>query len=223
MKKILGIFVKEPIPGRVKTRLSPPLKPEQAAALYRTALHETVERILKTDYEVVLFFAGQEDYFEKAFPQLTRVRQSDGDLGVRMTAALDRLHQSGPAVAALIGSDSPDLPLAQLETAFTALAGNDVVTIPARDGGYVLIGSRRPVPEVFQAIDWSTDKVLTQTRHRAVIAGLCYSEVGGWDDVDDIASLQRLLVRSPESETAAHVRKHLHDIVVADGNSALRR
>jgi glycosyltransferase A (GT-A) superfamily protein (DUF2064 family) len=126
-----------------------------------------------------------------------------------MVAALEFLHRRQPAAAALIGSDSPDLPLAQIEAAFCALAQSDVVTIPASDGGYVLIGSRRPSPDVFRNIDWSTQRVLSQTRQRAVAADLKYSEQGGWEDVDDIASLQRLLVRSPESATTAYVRRHL--------------
>jgi hypothetical protein len=213
MKLCLGIFVKEPIPGRVKTRLTPPLTPDQATELYRVALHETVERVQGAAYNVVLFYSGDEEYFEKAFPQLPRICQSDGDLGDRMTAALDRLHSLQPAAAALIGSDSPDLPFVQIEAAFSALGESDVVTIPASDGGYVLIGNRRPYPQVFQNIDWSTDKVLLQTCQRAVAADLKYSEQGGWEDVDDIVSLRRLLVRSPDSTTADYVRRHLGSVV----------
>ncbi len=209
----LGILVKEPVPGKVKTRLTPELTSEQAAELYRTALHETVERLQGGVYEVVLFYSGREEYFAKAFPQLLRIRQSDGDLGRRLAAALARLHDNRPAAAALIGSDSPDLPLAQIDGAFSALAENDVVTVPASDGGYVLIGSRRHQPQIFRNIDWSTDKVLAQTRARAAAAGLVYAEQGGWDDVDDLASLQRLLLRSPDSATAGHVQKYLGHLV----------
>jgi rSAM/selenodomain-associated transferase 1 len=209
MKLSLGIFVKEPVPGQVKTRLVPALSPEQASELYRTALHETIERVQNTDYAVTLFYAGREEYFAKTFPQLPRICQSDGDLGVRMVAALDRLHRNRPAAAALIGSDSPDLPVAQIDAAFAALNENDIVTIPAFDGGYVLIGSRQSFPQVFQDIDWSTEKVLAQTRQRALEAGLSYSEQGGWEDVDDLAGLQRLLLRSPDSATAAYARNYL--------------
>ncbi len=213
MKLCLGVFVKEPIPGRVKTRLTPPLTFGQAAELYRVALHETIERVQGADYDIILFYSGGEKYFKKAFPHLRRICQSDGDLGERMTAALDQLHSLQPAAAALIGSDSPDLPFVQIEAAFSALGENDVVTIPASDGGYVLIGSRYSFPQVFHNIDWSTDKVLIQTRQRAVAADLKYSEQGGWEDVDDIVSLRRLLNRSPESATAKYVRRHLGSVV----------
>ena len=218
MKLCLGIFVKEPVPGQVKTRLSPPLTSEQAAELYRVALHETIERLQDTDYDVVLFYAGREEYFEEAFPQLPRVQQTEGDLGVRMAAAFDRLHRDQSTFAALLGSDSPDLPLVQIDEAIVALHESDVVTIPASDGGYVLIGSRQHYPQIFRDIDWSTEKVLAQTRQRAVAAGLNYNERGGWEDVDDIASLQRLLIRSPDSATAGHVRQHLRGII-DEGNN----
>ena len=213
MKRYLGVFVKEPIPGQVKTRLTPALTSEQAAELYRAALHETVERVQASAYEVVLFYSGREAYFAKTFPQLPRIRQSDGDLGTRMAAALARLHHDRPAAAALIGSDSPDLPMAQIDAAFSSLDASDVVTVPASDGGYVLVGSSSHQPQIFRDIDWSTAKVLSQTRQRAAAAGLVYSEQGGWDDIDDLASLQRLLVRSPDSATAEHVHKHLGSLL----------
>lgn len=213
MKLCLGIFVKEPVPGQVKTRLSPPLTSEQAAELYRVALHETVERLQDAEYDVVLFYAGREEYFAEAFPQLPRVQQTEGTLGVRMAAALDLLLRNQPTFAALLGSDSPDLPLAQIDEAMAALHESDVVTIPASDGGYVLIGSRQHYPQLFRDIDWSTDKVLAQTRQRVEAAGIIYSEHGGWEDVDDIASLQRLLARSPDSATAHYVRRYLADVV----------
>ncbi len=214
MKKILGVFVKEPVPGRVKTRLTPALTAEQAAALYRAALHETIERLQGADYAVVLFYTGREKYFTQAFSQLPRVRQSDGDLGARLTAASDWLHRTGSVAAALIGSDSPDLPLAQIDAAFAALSAREVVAIPASDGGYVLIGSSRHLPQLFRDIDWSTEKVLAQTRQRAAAAGISYCEQGGWEDVDDIASLQRLLVRSPDSATAAYARQNLGELLI---------
>jgi len=209
MKLSLGILVKEPIPGQVKTRLTPPLTADQAAELYRVALHETVERVQTADYDVVLFCSGGQIYFEKNFPKLLSIPQCEGDLGARMTAALARLHKSRPAAAALIGSDSPDLPLALIDAAFCTLKENDVVTIPASDGGYVLIGSCLLHPELFQNIDWSTDQVLTQTRQRAAAAGLVYTEYGQWEDIDDLASLQRLLERSPDSKTARYARQQL--------------
>lgn len=219
MKHQLGIFVKEPVAGKVKTRLTPPLSSDQAAELYRVALHETVERMQAASCTLVLFYAGDEEYFRRAFPSLQRIRQSEGDLGCRMTAAFNWMFGNRAVASALIGSDSPDLPLTQIDAAFAALKQNDVVTIPASDGGYILIGSRHSHPGIFRGIDWSTEKVLSQTRRQARAHGLDFAELGEWEDVDDIISLQRLLLRSPDSATAAHARHHLGGLIGVQSES----
>jgi hypothetical protein len=197
----LGIFAKEPLPGKVKTRLTPPLSAAQAANLYQVSLEETVATMVEGAFKPVIFYAGNRDYFRNAFPGVPLVPQGEGDLGVRMSRALGALLVEGDG-AALIGSDSPDLPLILVEDALSALSRVEVVTIPARDGGYVLIGERRHHPELFRQIPWSTAAVLSETRARAQACGLVYREVGEWEDIDDRSSLERLLLRSPGSATA---------------------
>jgi rSAM/selenodomain-associated transferase 1 len=208
-EQLLGIFVKEPLVGKVKTRLCPPLQPAEATELYEVALRETVERFTAGTVPVVLFYAGSAEYFQKNFPDLPLWPQTDGDLGQRMTEALSLLLTAGCQAAGLIGSDSPDLPVEQVDAAFSALAGHDVVTVPADDGGYVMIGSSRFCPEVFQGIDWSTGAVSAQTRQRAEQNSISFCEVGGWTDIDDHASLLALLKRTPTSATAHFVREKL--------------
>ncbi len=208
-QRLLGIFVKEPIAGKVKTRLCPPLQPEESAELYRIAMQESIGRFVAGPVPVVLFYAGSEDYFREAFPAVPLWPQHPGDLGQRMDEALRLLLETGCRAAALIGSDSPDLPVEQVADAFDALAERDAVTIPAGDGGYVLVGTSRPCPEIFADIPWSTGEVLTLTRQRAAQASIDYYEVGGWDDIDDLASLQALLKRSPGSLTACFVKEKL--------------
>ncbi len=208
-QRLLGIFVKEPVAGKVKTRLCPPLQPEESAGLYQVALQETVERFVNGPIPVVLFYAGAERFFRETFPGIPLWPQHSGDLGQRMNEALALLLETGCRAAALIGSDSPDLPVDQVEKAYSALADHDVVTIPAGDGGYVLIGAARRCPGIFADIPWSTDEVLPLTRQRAVQAAIHYCEVGGWEDIDDQASLQALVERSPASATARHVRENL--------------
>lgn len=198
----LGIFAKEPRAGRVKTRLVPPLSAEEAMRLYRVALAETVARFGSVVGRTVLYFDGGEDYFLRSFPWLERRAQADGDLGVRMERALAQLLADGCTAAALIGSDSPDLPLEQVTAGFAALSGAEAVTIPASDGGYVFIGIRRPLPELFTDIPWSSPEVLARTREAARQAGIAYLECGGWEDLDDVAALTRLCRRAPQSATA---------------------
>lgn len=207
--RLVGIFVKEPIPGRVKTRLCPPLEPGEAARLYEVAMHESVARLVDAGLPSVIFYSGNEAYFRHTFPNLPRLPQSTGDLGERMHQALATLLATGCEAAALIGSDSPDLPLEQVEAALAVLVENDAVTIPAEDGGYVLIGASRPLPELFRNVPWSTSGVLDATRRKVEANGLCYREIGGWQDLDDLDTLRALVTRAPKSATGRHILKHL--------------
>ena len=209
MRAVLGIFAKEPVAGRVKTRLCPPLSAAEAAGLYRVCLEETVATMGGAGFDLVLFFDGNADYFRLAFPGLKRIPQGEGDLGERMERALRTLLAGGFGTAALIGSDTPDLPVTLVEGAFAALRQADVVVAPAGDGGYVLVGERRHVPELFHDIPWSTDGVLAMTRQRAVDLEVDYREVSGWEDVDDLPSLRQLVERSPGSRTAQYLRTRL--------------
>ena len=201
MSDVLGIFAKEPVAGRVKTRLCPPFSPAQATRLYRAFLQETVTAMQAAPFDLVLFYCGDGSFFRSAFPGLTLVPQGDGPLGVRMSRALGHLlAEGGPA--ALIGSDIPDLPPSLVHEAFRALRRADFVTTPSADGGYVLVGERCHRPQMFEDIPWSSEKVLAATRRRAAEQGLAYAETGGWEDVDDLPSLMRLMARSPDSATA---------------------
>jgi len=210
---LLGIMVKEPLAGQVKTRLCPPLSPDEAARLYAIAMQETVQRFATGPVPVVLFYAGAASYFEERFPGVPLCPQGSGDLGGRLNGAMTQLLGTGCRAAVIIGSDSPDLPQTQVDAALTALAGNDAVTIPAGDGGYVLIGCSRACPALFEAIDWSTAQVLTQTRQQAEQNGIGYVEIGAWHDIDDIGALRALLRRSPETATARFARQELAHLI----------
>ena len=205
----LGIFAKEPRPGQVKTRFCPPLTPEEAAHLYRTSLLETLERMGHGTFAPTLFHANASDWFAAHCPALPLLPQGEGDLGRRLERGLAYLLKQGAPTAAVIGSDSPDLPAEQVEAAFALLNEADVVTIPAADGGYVLIGARRPYPELFRDMPWSTPELLAATRYRAQTLGLDYRELPPWEDLDDLAALRRLIERSPHSSTARHALAHL--------------
>lgn len=206
----LGVFAKQPIPGQVKTRLTPPLSSSEAAELYEVALAETLARCQAAGLAPVLFYAGDRSYFVKTFAGVELAPQASGDLGCRLHDAMSRLlGNSACRGAALIGSDSPDLPIAVLQEAFTALQSCDCVIAPAGDGGYVLIAMRRLCGELFEGIPWSSSDVLATTRRKAQHGGLSYREVSGWEDVDDLHSLHRLLKRSPDSRTARFAARRL--------------
>lgn len=191
----LGIFAKEPQPGRVKTRLCPPLTFAEAAEVHHLSLEQTVTTL--APLHPVIFYSGDSAYFQENFPGIPLLPQSDGDLGERMAQAFRALHARAGERALLVGSDAPDLPLQLIIDAYTALASAAVVTIPAADGGYVLIGERDHHPPLFCEVPWSTAAVLEQTRAICVAQQLPYAEIGSWEDVDDAAALLRLTQRAP--------------------------
>lgn len=191
----LGIFAKEPQPGSVKTRLCPPLSFSEAAQVHHLSLEQTVTTL--APLQPVIFYSGDRAYFQENFPGTPLLPQGDGDLGARMTQALCTLHARSGERALLVGSDTPDLPRQLIIDAYTALTSAAVVTIPARDGGYVLIGERGHHPPLFQGVAWSTPTVLAQTRAICVAQQLSYAEIGQWEDVDDAAALLRLSKRAP--------------------------
>ena len=214
--RVLGLFAKEPVPGQVKTRLTPPLSTVQAATLYQTALIETVETMRGGDFELVICYTGNPDYFRQAFPGVKLYEQQGDDLGKRMENALNTFFQQGYQQAMLIGSDSPDLPPALVKQAYAALDRHPLVLVPAYDGGYVLIGESFHSPQLFENIPWSSDEVISLTRKRAEQSGIDYFLLSGWDDLDDLDALQRFLRRSPQSKTA----EYLCGLSVAEGLTA---
>jgi rSAM/selenodomain-associated transferase 1 len=206
---VLGVFAKQPRAGQVKTRLTPPLQPKAAAGLYRIALTETVTRLSAAPARLVLCCAGRRGWFDKAFPDVPLLPQGRGDLGLRLARVTAALFATGGGPVALAGSDSPDLPLALIDAAFAALATADAAAIPCMDGGFALLTLRRPVPELFTGIAWSTPTTLAALRARATALGLRFTTVGRWDDLDDLDALHRLLQRTPECATAQYARAHL--------------
>ncbi|HKL25022.1 MAG TPA: TIGR04282 family arsenosugar biosynthesis glycosyltransferase [Desulfuromonadales bacterium] len=206
---VLAVFAKQPLAGKVKTRLCPPLSETEAARLYQVSLAETISTLWECPLRMVLFYAGERAWFEQAFPEVLLVPQTKGGLGVRLQAAADQLFAAGSGPVLFIGSDSPDLPCALVTTTVDRLQQFDVVTVPCLDGGYALVGMNRPCPEIFEDIPWSTAEVLATTRRQAERAGLAYHELDPWDDLDDLASLRRLAERSPVSATARYVQARL--------------
>ena len=197
----LLIFAKAPVPGRVKTRLAGRLGARGAARCYRQLLRRTlalaraarlcpVELWCAPDARHGFFAACRREYGVRLR------RQCAGDLGKRMSHAFERV-STGSGYAVLIGGDCASVGPAELRAAFGQLAaGRDAVLGPAADGGYVLLGLRRPCPSLFRGIAWSTPAVLAATRRRLHRAGLDWIELpAGWD-VDTPADLQRL--RQPE-------------------------
>jgi uncharacterized protein len=219
----IGVMAKSPRPGYSKTRLCPPLRPEQAAVLSAAFLRDTTTNIGRAARSAPI--AGYAAYApsgaEKALvPHLaqgTACVLADGSisapLGVEgfgrcLLHAIQRMFEAGHAAACVLSSDTPTLPTEFLVTAATALlVGDDrrVVLGACDDGGYYLLGMRLPHARLFADIAWSTSSVAATTRTRAGELGLDLVELPPWYDIDDAAALERL-ARESEGYDAVSTR-----------------
>lgn len=196
-RDVLVVFARCPEPGRVKTRLARTVGDEAAAALYAAFVTDLQARFAAAPLAVRWAVAPPAAGFAARFaiPDGQTFAQQGGDLGARMHAAFAHVRDAGFARCVLVGSDTPQLALATVERAFTALDDADLVVGPARDGGYYLIAARRPL-DVFDGIAWGTGDVLAATRARAAELHLTVAlldEDFDVDDADDLACLEQLL------------------------------
>jgi rSAM/selenodomain-associated transferase 1 len=158
-----------------------------------------------------VFYAGgsPEQLTTLAPKHAALVAQVEGTLGDRLAAAFGHLLESdGPAV--VIGTDSPDIPVQYIKRAFTKLKHKDVVLGPAADGGYYLIGMRKPDPRVFENIRWGESTVFADTLTAIENADLSLATLPIWYDVDDEASLATL--KSMAQARRLERRDRLHAI-----------
>jgi rSAM/selenodomain-associated transferase 1 len=197
----IGIFCKTPAAGFSKTRLSPPLRPEDCAVLsacFVRDLAATIDGVAREGAVVpyaVYTPLGSEQQLRTLLPASFRLRaQCDGAFGARLLHAAADLLRAGHAGAILVNADSPTLPASILRAAVSALrCGEDVVVLsPAFDGGYTLIGLSQPHPRLFADIPWSTSQVHRLTVDRAAEIGVPVVAVPGWYDIDDSRTLRLL-------------------------------
>ena len=192
----LLVIAKRPTPGQTKTRLTPPLTAEQAAALYECFLVDTldlVRRVPKMDPLIAYLPSEARAYFAGLAPDFGLVLQGGAGLGERLDNALTGCLNRGYERVVIMNSDGPTLPAAYLERAFEALCdGADVILGPSADGGYYLIGVRQPVPRLLRGVRMSTPTVLADTLALAAVDGLRAELLPAWYDVDEAADLARL-------------------------------
>jgi len=189
-RRVVLVFARAPVPGRVKTRLVPALGAAGAARVHRALVRRTLAAAAAVRGACVELWCdgGPPHPFlrREAACVGARVRvQPPGDLGARMAHALRRALARGRGPAVLVGTDCPELDAGHLEAAFRALErGRDAVLGPALDGGYVLIGLRRPCGALFHGIRWGTGEVLAETRRAAAAAGVRVRELAPRADLD---------------------------------------
>jgi len=240
----LAVMTKAPQAGRVKTRLVPPLAPEEAAELNRCFLRDTATAIssacsrrpegdankMQTEYAsashseaataacgiAVYTPIGAESAYIDILPvDFSLLPQRGDEFGERLCFAVEDLFKCRFESVCLIDSDSPTVPAENFERAVELLSTRKdrVVLGPSDDGGYYLIGVKKPHRQLFEQIQWSTERVLNQTIERATETGLEVKLLPFGYDVDDDASLHRLcnelLADTTSADLAPHTRKYL--------------
>jgi rSAM/selenodomain-associated transferase 1 len=203
--KGLIVFAREPLPGKVKTRLAAAIGNRAAADLYETMLQDVLKSVRElSDVDVVVYW----DCEEESLPLLAGKyrcrsrRQIPGDLGRRMQSAFEEMFADGCELCCIIGSDAPDLPLPYILEAFRLLESPqpaDVVLGPSRDGGYYLLGLRHVRPQLFTGIPWSSAFVLERSLAAARNSGLPVSLLPVWQDIDTFEDLQAFQQRKREA------------------------
>lgn len=216
MRRRWIVFAKAPVAGSVKTRLVPPLTPEQAVRVHAAALRDTVARAERAvaDAELEVWVGGTgADAVERIaalVPGRAVRRQGVGDLGARLAGALAVAFEAGCDRVAVIGSDHPTLPAAHLAAILDALDDADAVLGPSDDGGYYAVAVRRAgwprARALLDGIPWSSPDVLTITRQRARHAALSLAESPVWYDVDDAGDLERAFRDAEPGSALARLR-----------------
>jgi rSAM/selenodomain-associated transferase 1 len=215
--RILLVVAKAPVAGQTKTRLCPPLDGATAAALYTCFLRDTLalmEQVADVRHMIGYLPEDAAGYFRELAPQMALAPQRGADLGERLDNLLADALAAGAGAAVVMDSDSPTLPAAYVQQAFAELeAGADVVIGPCEDGGYYLIGLRRPQPRLLREVQMSTPHVLRDTLAIAAELGLRAALLPAWYDVDTAAELARLReeLRVAPPEVAPHTREFLNN------------
>jgi rSAM/selenodomain-associated transferase 1 len=221
--KTLGIFARNPEPGKTKTRLAAAIGDEQAAELYACFVRDLIRR--------VQFLADQlwtavtpdspdcHDWY-KSLPvdhgsdRFRMLIQPEGHLGKRIAWYFEEVAVQGGGSAVLIGTDNPDLPSSRIEEAFNVLSAQDadVVLVPSTDGGYVLIGMNGNHQGIFNEVRWSSPFTMLDTIAAAEAVGMTVCVLPLWYDVDHLEDLGTFaaLQQYPGSTMAASCPETAH-------------
>ena len=186
MTDTLIIFAKNPELGKTKTRIGRKLGDEVALAIYYKLIHQTQEITKDIKVNKVVYysdFIDMEDSWDNTI--YNKKKQVNDDLGKRMQIACKDELGSGANKVVLIGTDIYSLSGEVIENAFKKLDSSDIVLGPAKDGGYYLIGMKKPNSDVFNLNEWSHSKVFQETIDIIEKLGLKYSTVDMLNDIDE--------------------------------------
>lgn len=195
IRPVVMAILKAPRSGLVKTRLGRQIGFDHATRIYRV-MAERQLRSVPDGFRIEVHYVPRGAAAEMRAWLGANYRfclQSGGDLGNRLASAFARGFRRGGKEIIAIGADCPGLDGECLTEAARRLKKADVVLGPAADGGYYLIGLRRPAPQLFEGIAWSSENVLRQTLQRVTACGLSCELLSVKEDIDDLEGLQRHL------------------------------
>jgi hypothetical protein len=195
-RPVIAVMARVPQRGAVKTRLAAQVGPDLAVELHAAFLGDLDERLDKEGHPTIWFQWPAEPLLRPWVPRALAIHPQRGDdLGERMAAAFADTFAMGHAPVVMLGADAPHFPVARVAESLGALAsGREIVLGPAEDGGYYLIGLRRPIVEVFREIPWGTRMVYETTLQRLTTLGITPDVLPPCFDIDDGADLDRLIV-----------------------------
>jgi len=206
-------MAKSPVAGRVKTRLCPPLDHDQAAALATAALEDTLDAVEASAAAArVLALEGAPGTWLR--PSFSVIPQRHGDFGSRLAGAMEDAWARRELPMLVIGMDTPQISGPLLDEVAAALcqtfdAGPDAVIGGAEDGGYWVIGARRPNPGLFDGVPMSTKTTGQSQRHRMRALGVSWNEVAALRDIDDFDDACSVAALAPRTRFAATLRPML--------------
>ncbi len=191
-RNALIIIAKQPEMNSVKTRLTGSMPDKERLKLYISMLESTVRKLGSIEFAdpFIAFAPGNaETYFLKF--GLNLLPLPEGDLGKKMFHAMSSALNKGYEKTVLVGVDIPDLSELIISRAFELLSDSDIVYGPAKDGGYYLVGFKAPIKEIFEGIQWSTDRTLKQSMENASRNGYSIAFTKTLSDVDTPEDAQR--------------------------------
>ncbi len=195
-KDALIVFVKNPLPGKVKTRLAQKIGVKNALCIYQKLLNHTLKTILPLTQDVIIYYANEviiDDMWVD--PQFLKEKQTGIDLGDKMSNAFKDCFSKGYKKICIIGSDNLEITTEIIEQAFHKLNETDIVIGPSTDGGYYLVGMKTHYSEIFKNKSWSTSRVLKETTNDLDNQTISYSLLKTLSDIDTYKDLKKAIDR----------------------------
>ncbi len=196
MSRVLIVFTRNLLEGKVKTRIAKKLGDETALAVYRHLLENTMKltSAINADIQVAVYYSEFIEKVDQWPAKIRKERQKGDDLGMRMGNAMSHELSQNAKQVCIIGCDVLNLSENMIHTAFSLLKSYDVVIGPASDGGYYLLGMNNFHNGLFERLKWGTNTVLNDTIHRIESLGMSYVLLPELNDVDEVQDIPDAII-----------------------------